>query len=106
MKTRNKTLCLNFCSYYKPGKNEELACRGYEIVQRLVQRGKLLELAGGGREFDRARAESLVQQMCVRCNFQPDGCDFMLDRNAPPCGGFILLATLLESDAITMEDIS
>jgi hypothetical protein len=106
MKTRNKTLCLNFCSYYKPGKNEEFACRGYEIVQRLVQRGKLLELAGCGREFDRAKAEPLVQRMCVHCDFQPDGCDFMIDRKAPPCGGFILLAQLIESGTIAIEDIS
>jgi len=106
MKPRNKTLCLNFCSYYKPGKNEELACRGYEIVQRLTQRGKLPELAGGSREFDRARAESLVQRMCVQCDFEPDGCDFMIDRKAPPCGGFVLLAQLIESGVITIEDIS
>ncbi len=105
MKTRNKTLCLNFCSYYKPGKNEELECRGYEVVQHLVQCGKLLELAGCGREFDRARAESLVQRMCVHCNFQQDGCDFMLDRKASPCGGFVLLAQLIESGAITIEDL-
>jgi len=106
MKTRNKTLCLNYCSYYKPGKNEELACRGHEIVQRLIQRGNQLELAGCGREFDRARAEPLVQRICVHCNFQQDGCDFMLDRKAPPCGGFVLLAQHIESGAITIEDIS
>ena len=106
MQTRNKTLCSNFCSYYKPGKNEELACRGYEIVHRLVPRRKLLELAGCGREFDRERAEPLVQRMCVRCNFQQDGCDFMLDRKALPCGGFVLLAQLIDSGAIPIEDIS
>ena len=93
-------------NYYKPGKNEEFACRGYEIVQRLVQRGKLLELAGCGREYDRAKAEPLVQRMCLHCDFQPDGCDFMIDRKAPPCGGFILLAQLIASGAITIEDIS
>jgi hypothetical protein len=106
MKTRNKTLCLNFCSYYKPGKNEELACRGYEMVQRLIRRGRQLDLAGGSREFDRARAEALVQRMCVQCNFKPDGCDFMLDRKASPCGGFVLLAQLIETGVITIEDIS
>jgi hypothetical protein len=106
MKTRNKTLCLNFCSYYKPGKNEELVCRGYEIVQRLIQRGNQLEFAGRGRGFDRTKAESLVQRMCVDCSFQQDGCDFMLDRKAPPCGGFVLLAQHIESGVITIEDIS
>lgn len=106
MKTRNKTLCLKFCSYYKPEKNEELACRGYEMVQRLIQQGKVPEVAGCGRQFDRARAESLVQRMCAHCNFHQDGCDFMIDRKAPPCGGFILLAQLIESGAVAIEDIS
>ena len=106
MHTRNRTLCLNFCSYYKPGKNEELVCRGYEIAERLIQRGKLPELAGAVRAFDRARAEPLAQRMCVQCDFGPEGCDFMLDRKAAPCGGFVLLAQLLETGVIAIEDIS
>ncbi len=98
-------LCLPFCSYYKPGKKEELACRGYVVVERIVASGRSLPLRGPGRDFDRAKAESLVQRMCPACDFQEDGCDFMLDRNAPPCGGFVLLVRLLESGSITIEDI-
>jgi len=101
----NKTLCLNFCTYYKPGKNEELACRGYEVVERLMQRGKALAFEGSGTEFDRARAESLVQRMCANCDFRKDGCDFMMDRQAPPCGGFVLLAQLIEAGIITIDDL-
>jgi len=106
METRNRTLCSIFCSYYKPGKNEKLVCRGYETAERLIQRGKLPELAGCGREFDPAKAEALVQRMCVHCSFQEDGCDFMLDRKAAPCGGFVLLAHHIEPGVITIEDIS
>ena len=102
----NRTLCLNFCSYYKPGKNEELACRGYHVVERMIREGKSIDLATTVRKFDRARAEALVRRVCVLCDFQKDGCDFMLDRQAPPCGGFILLARLLESGDIIIEDIS
>ncbi len=65
-----------------------------------------MDLAGGSREFDRTRAEALVQRMCVRCSFEPDGCDFMLDRKASPCGGFVLLAQLIENGVIALEDIS
>jgi hypothetical protein len=104
-KRDDKTLCLNFCTYYRPGKNEELACRGYEVVARLVRQGRSLDFAVSDRKFDRGRAESLVERICVRCNFQKDGCDFMLDREAPPCGGFLLLARLLEAGTITLEDI-
>jgi hypothetical protein len=102
----NRTLCLNFCSYYKPGKNEELACRGYQVVERMIREGRSLDLTKADCSFDCLRAEAVVLRMCVHCDFQKDGCDFMLDRQALPCGGFILLAKLLESGAITIEDVS
>ncbi len=35
-----KNLCANFCSYYKPAKKEELACRGFIVVKRLIEMGK------------------------------------------------------------------
>jgi hypothetical protein len=102
---RNKTLCLKYCHYFKPGKNEKLVCRGHEIVERLIQRGFSIDAAAPGRDFNRSRAEPLVQRMCSSCDFRKDGCDFMLDRLAPPCGGFVLLARLAETGMITVEDI-
>jgi hypothetical protein len=102
----NKMLCLHFCAYYKPGRNEQLACRGYEVVDRLMQAGKIPPLDNAGSDFDRIRAESMVKVMCSACGFQKDGCDFMLDRSAPPCGGFVLLAQLIETGAIVIEDVS
>jgi hypothetical protein len=29
----------------------------------------------------------------------------MMDRQAPPCGGFVLLAQLIEAGIITIDDI-
>jgi len=100
-----KSLCLPFCAYFKPGKNEELACRGYAVVERLLQSGRCLPFAPGGRDFDRIRAEPVVKAVCHACDFQKDGCDFMADRKAPPCGGFVLLARLIEQGVITLVDI-
>ncbi len=99
------SLCLPFCAYYKPGKNEELACRGYVVVERLMQSGKIVSAGGADRVFDRNRAEAMVKALCGVCDFQKDGCDFMLDRSVPPCGGFVLLARLLEAGIITINDI-
>jgi hypothetical protein len=103
--SKNKTLCRHFCAYFKPGKNEELACRGYEVVERLIDRGVIPVPPEGERIFDRARAELLVENLCIHCDFREDGCDFMLDRNAPPCGGFIVLARLIESGTLSVGDI-
>lgn len=101
----DKTLCLNFCSYYKPGKNEELACRGYEVVERLSRAGKPVSCGKSGAKSSAEQVELIVQRLCSACGFQKDGCDFMLDRKAPPCGGFVLLAQLLDAGVISMDDL-
>lgn len=100
-----QTLCLKFCSYYKPGKNEELACKGYMVVERLFREGKNLVLESKGRESNPVLAERMVKTLCIACDFHEQDCDFMQDRAARPCGGFVLLERLLGSGVITMEDI-
>jgi len=101
----SQTLCLTFCSYYKPGKNEELACRGYVVVERLQQQGKSISFRKSKKAVDPATVDALVQALCVTCDFQEQDCDFIQNRTAPPCGGFALLAQLLESGDLTLEDI-
>jgi len=101
-----QTLCKNYCSYYKPGKNEALACRGYTVVEGLLARGKSLPFGDPGVEFDRTGAASLVEKLCDRCDFQKDGCDFVLDRTSPPCGGFVLLARLIARGVVTVDELA
>jgi hypothetical protein len=101
-----KTLCLKFCAHYKPGKNEELACRGYNIVEKLILSGKVEEsLQNSGASLDRVKAELLVQAMCPSCDFHEQDCDYFQDRAALPCGGFVLLSKLIAEDRITLEDV-
>jgi len=100
-----QTLCLQYCAYYKPDKNEALACRGYAVVERFLREGKNLVLDGQRREFEPAAAELIVTTMCTACDFYEHDCDFMQNRAAWPCGGFVLLSQLLESSVITIDDI-
>jgi len=98
-------LCLKFCPYYKPGKNEELACKGYTVVERLIQSGRRIDFEKYGLEFDNTDQEAVRQRMCMACAFHEQDCDFMLDRTAPPCGGFALVMQLLGSGVMTVEDV-
>lgn len=99
-------LCLPFCIYYKPGKNEELICRGGIIVERLMRSGRNLIVAKEDlREPDQAAIELTVQHLCSACHFRDDDCDFAQDRQAVPCGGFVFLSRLLDSRTISAEDI-
>ncbi|MCK9419696.1 MAG: hypothetical protein M0R70_09985 [Nitrospirae bacterium] len=100
-----QTLCLKFCSYYEPGKNEELACKGYRVVERLLREGKGLVLESNNGESSPVLADRIVKTLCIVCDFYKQDCDFMQDRTARPCGGFVLLERLLGSGVITIEDI-
>ncbi len=100
-----QTVCLGFCSYYKPGKNEELACQGYLVLERLALQG----IPVGGKRAEQPRNRTgeklLVRTVCMACPFHEQDCDFMENSTLPPCGGFLLLAQLLEAKDISIEDM-
>jgi hypothetical protein len=100
-----KTLCLKYCSYYKPGKNEELACRGFRVVERLMQEGRKIIGESPGVSADMKDMDQLVQALCSVCTFHEHDCDFFQDRVSQPCGGFVLLSQLLGSGRITIAEI-
>lgn len=100
-----QTLCLKFCSYYKPGKNEELACKGYEVVERLAGEGKSIVPEGSSVELNNVLRDRIVEVLCRECEFHKEDCDFMQSREARPCGGFVLLEQLLLSGQIVIDDI-
>ena len=100
-----ESLCANFCAYFKPGKTEDLACRGYTLVERLLLAGRVRAFEKTNRAIKSETRESIVQNLCTACDFQIDGCDFMLDRQARPCGGFAFLAQLIEVGSLTIDDL-
>ena len=106
--TTAETLCRNFCVYYKPAKKEELACRGFVVVQRLIEKGRAVPpvRTGAAVPLDSATRESLMRHVCRECDFREADCDFILtEGKAPACGGFVLLSYLLSGGEITIEDL-
>ncbi|OGW58209.1 MAG: hypothetical protein A2Z09_06595 [Nitrospirae bacterium RBG_16_43_8] len=102
----NKKLCENFCSYYKPSKDSELACMGFIVTERLVKSGKKIPFDKSEQGSDIAVGEKLILNMCASCAFYESDCDFILkEGNALPCGGFILLESLLSKRIVTIDDI-
>ncbi|OGW46653.1 MAG: hypothetical protein A2X57_07920 [Nitrospirae bacterium GWD2_57_8] len=104
----DKKLCLNFCKYYKPEKNEELECRGAVIVRRLMQNGRRVPLDRPAEMTGPSAivVEKLKSSMCSDCDFLAEDCDFILTGGqAVPCGGFVLLAHLLDKGTIEIEDL-
>lgn len=101
---RNK-LCRNFCKYYKPSKKEEFACIGFLAIERLIGRGKRIPFRAFKERMHLLTQEVLIKNLCVLCPFYEDDCDFVRQKGAPPCGGFLLLGHLLETKAISIDNI-
>jgi hypothetical protein len=102
-----RRLCEKYCSYYKPSKDSELSCRGMSVVVRLMEKGKNITFQKSDRIYTHATEEVLVKHMCITCPFYDKDCDFIQYKGTSlPCGGFILLGQLFESDSITLHDIT
>jgi len=100
-------LCRNFCSYYKPLKAEGLACRGFILIEKLINGGKKITFRKFDGKISGETEKMLSHNMCRRCSFFDNGCDFAEQKEgALPCGGFILLGHMLEADTITIDDIT
>jgi len=101
-------LCRNYCHYYKPGKNEELECNGFVVMQRIVRSGKTVKLDPPGPDVVAAAAvlSLLRTSVCPACAFQKEDCDFILTcGQAVPCGGMVLLSLLVERGELRIEEI-
>jgi hypothetical protein len=96
-------ICKPFCSFYKQGK-EGLACGGYKLLTGHLTLRELKRLAGriepdkGLSAQIPSRDRLLEELVCEHCDFLADGCDYAADRSGPPCGGYILIHRLLNTD--------
>ncbi len=101
-----KRLCKRFCFYYKPSKDETLACRGFLEVRRLAGKGGKFSFRMRRPSVSIGTAEALKRKMCMVCQFFKEDCDFILKGGkAYPCGGFLLLGQLVDEGAISIEDV-
>ncbi|MHB8881244.1 MAG: cupin domain-containing protein [Thermodesulfovibrionales bacterium] len=99
-------LCENHCAYYRPGKDETLACLGYLILESLQDRGSSLSFKKREKPYSPLAADQLQKIICTACPFYDGDCDFVLRvEKAEPCGGFVLLSHLLGEGAVSVDDI-
>lgn len=106
-------ICRNCCSFYKPSKDEELACRGFLIAEQMVEaRKELLFACNGltGKAMEHRTdpdGKSLIENMCPVCSFFEKDCDFSeKKKDSPPCGGFIFIQLLMKAGLLGIDDIS
>jgi hypothetical protein len=107
-------LCRPFCSFFRAGDKEEMACQGALVLAELVQRGQLSPehfpaAAAKERHLWQEEDKALERALCLSCPFALDGCDFHSALRSPetePCGGYLLLQLLKESGVISCAELN
>ena len=105
MTTIREELCRNFCPYYKPSKDEELACLGFAVIERLIGKGLAISFDTQDKGFEERTKKVLLEALCAACPFFENDCDFVTGSSHSPCGGFTLLGLLLDKKVIHIDDI-
>ncbi|MBN1841953.1 MAG: radical SAM protein [Deltaproteobacteria bacterium] len=94
-------VCKRYCSYYKPGQKEEMACQGFKAFHDFIESHPANEY------FPQEHNNPLQDQyhhllhhtLCQYCDFLIDGCDFTDPEHTGqplPCGGYIAADLVLQ----------
>jgi hypothetical protein len=124
-KALSRGLCKAYCQFYKPAKDEDLACMGFIVAERLFERGlPVLSHALPGPPAETAEIGlplpetivMLIARICRVCPFFESDCDFIdfhkrgavnvQQPGAIPCGGFLFLGRLIDKKLIDIKDIN
>ncbi len=94
MKKRDLTevICRRHCQYYKEGK-EDLLCGTYRYLMEEC-RADLLRTVPGSLTPDFSEDTFILDEICSRCDFYADGCEFRQGGSALPCGGYAVVEWL------------
>lgn len=105
-------ICRPYCMFFVEGEKEEMACLGARVAERLLAAGRIdtahVNAAEKNRSVWEARRQDLGEILCKKCEFRAEDCDFQSPQPAAdlePCGGYIVLAHLLENRIIDQADI-
>ncbi|MCE5311983.1 MAG: hypothetical protein LLF86_02390 [Nitrospiraceae bacterium] len=93
-----RIICAESCAFYKPGK-EEMHCGGYLFLKQHLSAKELSALLPGSKQKSYVRGSAkdrwIMKKVCSRCDFLVDGCDFRDNLASPPCGGCIIIYSLI-----------
>lgn len=99
---RREIICGGFCSFYKPGKNEDLKCGTYAFLARNLSTGEIRHAAlKSSPRPDYSRDREIRALICDRCEFLVAGCDFREGFPSSPCGGYAIVEGLLKRGRIS-----
>jgi hypothetical protein len=95
-------ICKKACSFYKAGK-EDMQCGGYHYLADRFTLDDLQRLTDGYKKPASSHQNSqyvdgeLQEMLCMRCEFRIDGCDFAENCSGLPCGGYLIMYSIIRS---------
>ncbi len=111
-----RNVCAGFCCFYKPEKDEELACKGFLVLEDLTLRQDAIAANDREKLLRDDTMNDLYGMLCKTCPFFVDGCDFAAERRGEgtksarqvsmPCGGILFLGVCLERGSIDIKALN
>jgi len=98
-KKLTEIICRRYCRYYKDGK-ENLLCGTYRYLAERYPVGELQRVPEGIIP-DFSRDTYILDEICKKCEFFADGCDFREGNPGPPCGGYCVVEWLRKQSCKT-----
>ena len=108
-------ICAGYCSFYKPGKTDEIACNGFTMVRRLIGQSPDVVCEDGKVAPDSHTEDALFQAVCTPCPFFESDCDFaswkkgespgLTRRDLNPCGGLLFLACAVDRGSMDIQAV-
>ena len=105
-------ICRPFCMFYTEGQKEEMACQGAHVVESLVRQRRIsieqVYLSIKDYQLFLKHKDTLTRYVCRRCPFMKKDCDFQSPSpsdDLEPCGGYMVLAGLIENRIIDTRDM-
>jgi hypothetical protein len=112
----SRKVCAENCFFYKPGKDERLACKGFAVLEKLLEKEQTVPDCEGNIHLTDETVRILFQTICARCLFFAEDCDFAAagrdvgpagqGSGLNPCGGFLFLGYCLERDFMNIQAVS
>ena len=101
-----RRICEPYCRFYKPRKDEDLACLGFLVIQHLIEEGKNFTPDKPERKSESGTEPILSEDLCIGCSYRINDCDFAAEvEGASPCGGFIFLRNLLRENILSLHEL-
>ncbi len=94
-------ICKLYCDFYKEGK-EEMHCMTYKYLKEKFSPDELSSEMNDVKEKRPAFSfdSEIQKEICKKCDFIEDGCDYREGLSSPPCGGYKIVEELKKKGSL------